>query len=89
MKRTVLLGEILRDELKEMGVSPTAFARQINVPPTRISQNIAGKRSVIGDTALRFGHWFETYPLLGSICRHSSILPRPTVRLTRQFVPCR
>ncbi len=28
------------------------------MPPNRISQIIAGKRAVTGDTALRFGHWF-------------------------------
>ena len=63
LKRVVHPGEILKDELEEMGVSPTAFARQIDVPPNRISQIIAGKRSITGDTALRFGHWFGTDPL--------------------------
>ena len=58
LKRVVHLGEVLRDELAEFGVTPTAFARQIDVPPNRVSQIIAGKRSVTGDTALRFGHWF-------------------------------
>ena len=62
LKRVVHPGEILRDELAELGVSPTAFARQIDVPPNRISQIIAGKRSVTGDTALRLGHWFGTEP---------------------------
>ena len=55
-------GEILKEELVEFGVTPTAFARQINVPPNRISQIISGKRSVTGDTALRFGHWFGIDP---------------------------
>ena len=63
LKRVVHPGKILKDELEEMGVSPTAFARQIDVPPNRISQIIAGKRSITGDTALRFGHWFGTDPL--------------------------
>ena len=63
LKRVVHPGEILKDELEEMGVSATAFARQIDVPPNRISQIIAGKRSITGDTALRFGHWFGTDPL--------------------------
>ncbi|MDE0630789.1 MAG: HigA family addiction module antitoxin [Caldilineaceae bacterium] len=63
LKRVVHPGEILKDELEEMGVSPRAFARQIDVPPNRISQIIAGKRSITGDTALRFGHWFGTDPL--------------------------
>ena len=60
--RAVHPGEILKDELEEFGVSQTEFARQINVPPNRISQIIAGKRSVTGDTALRFGHWFGVEP---------------------------
>ena len=32
--------------------------------PNRVSQIIAGKRSVTGDTALRFGHWFGSDPQL-------------------------
>ncbi len=61
-RRVVHPGEILKDELAELGVTPTLFARQINVPPNRISQIIAGKRSITGDTALRFGHWFGVEP---------------------------
>ena len=61
-RRAVHPGEILRDELGELGVSPTAFARAIDVPPNRISQIIAGKRSITGDTALRLGHWFGVEP---------------------------
>ena len=57
-RRAVHPGDILKDELEEFGVSPTEFARQIDVPPNRIGQIIAGKRSVSADTALRFGHWF-------------------------------
>ena len=48
--------------MTELGLTPTAFARQIQVPPNRVSQIIAGKRSVTGDTALRFGHWFGVDP---------------------------
>lgn len=51
-------GEILADELKELAVTPTELARQLNVPPNRISQIINGKRAITGDTALRLGHWF-------------------------------
>ena len=61
-QRAVHPGEILRDELAELGVSQTEFARQIAVPSNRISQIIAGKRSITGDTALRFGHWFGVEP---------------------------
>ncbi len=60
--RAVHPGEVLKEELELAGVSPTQFARQIDVPPNRVSQIIAGKRAVTGDTALRFGHWFGTDP---------------------------
>jgi antitoxin HigA-1 len=63
MARTPLHpGEILADELEELGVSPTELARQIRVPANRISQIINGKRAITGDTALRLAHWFGTSP---------------------------
>ena len=61
-RRVVHPGAVLKDELEEMGVTPSALARQINVPPNRVGQIIAGKRSVTGDTALRLGHWFGVEP---------------------------
>ena len=61
-KRAVHPGEILKDELAELGVTPTSFARHIGVPPNRVSQIIAGKRSITIDTAKRFGQWFGTDP---------------------------
>jgi len=60
--RAVHPGQVLKDELEELGITPTEFARQIEVPPNRVSQIIGGKRSITGDTALRFGHWFGTDP---------------------------
>lgn len=53
-------GEILADELAELGVTPTELARQINVPANRITQIVRGQRGITGDTALRLGHWFGT-----------------------------
>ena len=55
-------GEILADELQELGVTPTELARQLAVPPNRITQIIQSKRSITGDTALRLAHWFGTDP---------------------------
>ena len=60
--RIVHPGLILKGELEEAGVSLTEFARQIDVPANRVSQIIAGKRAITGDTALRFGHWFGVEP---------------------------
>jgi addiction module HigA family antidote len=55
-------GEVLADELEEIGISPTELARQLAVPANRISQIIQGKRAISGDTALRLGHWFGMSP---------------------------
>jgi antitoxin HigA-1 len=55
-------GEVLADELGELGITPTELSRQIGVPPNRISQIIQGKRAITGDTALRLGHWFKSSP---------------------------
>ena len=55
-------GEILAEELEEIGVTPTELSRQLAVPPNRITQIIQGKRSITGDTALRLAHWFGTSP---------------------------
>jgi addiction module HigA family antidote len=51
-------GEILADELQEIGVTPTELARQISVPANRVTQIIHGRRGITGDTALRLGHCF-------------------------------
>lgn len=53
-------GEILRDELADLGITATELARQIAVPANRMSQIVQGKRGITGDTALRLGHWFGT-----------------------------
>ena len=55
-------GEILKDELEELGVTATELARQIAVPANRISQILNGRRAITGDTALRLGHWFGNSP---------------------------
>jgi len=62
LMRAVHPGGILKDELDQLGVTPTEFARQIDVPANRVSQVIAGKRAITGDTALRLGHWFGAEP---------------------------
>lgn len=55
-------GKVLADKLEALGITPTELARQIDVPPNRISQIINGKRAISGDTALRLAHWFGTTP---------------------------
>ena len=55
-------GEILADELGELGISAAELARLIEVPANRVSQIIAGKRNITADTALRLGRYFGTSP---------------------------
>lgn len=91
-------GEILADELVELGMNATELARLIDVPPNRISQIIAGKRAITADTALRLGRWFGTGPHIWLNLQQAyeldlvhqeigpaleNILPRKAVRATR------
>jgi addiction module HigA family antidote len=56
-------GEILREEfLKPMGISINRLARDIVVPPGRISEIVNGKRGISADTALRLARFFGTSP---------------------------
>ncbi len=55
-------GEILKDELKEIGITATELSRQIKVPENRVPQIVAGKRNITADTALRLGKWFGMSP---------------------------
>ena len=50
-------GEILGDELEEIGLSAKKLADVIGVPPNRLYQLLAGKRSMTADTALRLGQY--------------------------------
>lgn len=51
-------GEILADELYELGISASELARLLHVPKNRITEIINGKRSITADTALRLGQFF-------------------------------
>jgi addiction module HigA family antidote len=56
-------GEILlEDFMKPMGVSINQLARDIVVPPGRISAIVNGKRAITADTALRLGKYFGVSP---------------------------
>ena len=51
-------GEILGDDLEEIGLSAKSLADVIEVPPNRLYQILAGKRNMTADTALRLGRYF-------------------------------
>ncbi|MCD6151032.1 MAG: HigA family addiction module antidote protein [Deltaproteobacteria bacterium] len=52
-------GEILLEEfLKPMGLSQYRLAKEIGVPAQRISEIVAGRRSITADTDLRLCRFF-------------------------------
>ena len=55
-------GELLRDELNEIGVSLNELARALRVPMNRISAIVNGKRAITVDTAIRLARYFGTSP---------------------------
>lgn len=55
-------GEVLADELAELGVSASQLARAIDVPVNRVTQILQGRRAITADTALRLGRWFGSGP---------------------------
>ncbi len=55
-------GEHLAEELKELGMSAAALARNLQVPTNRVTGILNGQRAITGDTALRLSHFFGTSP---------------------------
>ncbi len=56
-------GEILLEEfIKPFGLSINKLAREIEVPPGRISEIIHARRAITADTALRLGRYFGVSP---------------------------
>jgi antitoxin HigA-1 len=52
-------GEILREDFMDpVGLSINQIARNIGVPPNRISEIVNGKRAISADTALRLQRYF-------------------------------
>ena len=62
--RPVHPGEILGEELQELGMSANALAEALGVPTNRITEIIKGRRGVTADTALRLSRFFGTTPQL-------------------------
>jgi len=53
-------GEILADELSELGISAAELGRILHVPTNRITQILKCQRAITADTALRLGKWLGT-----------------------------
>lgn len=46
-------GLLLEEFLKPMGISQYRLAKEVGVPPQRIGEIVAGKRTITADTDLR------------------------------------
>ena len=57
-------GEILGEELEEIGMSANALAKALAVPPNRITAILKGQRGITADTALRLSRYLGTTPQL-------------------------
>ena len=55
-------GEILAEELQELGMSANAFAKALGVPTNRVTAILNGSRAVTADTSLRLSRYLGTSP---------------------------
>ena len=62
--RPVHPGEILGEELQELGLSANALAKALGVPTNRNTAILKGQRGITADTALRLSRYFGTTPQL-------------------------
>ena len=53
-------GEHLADAIEATGVTATQLARDLQVPPNRITAILQGQRAITADTALRLARYFGT-----------------------------
>ena len=62
--RPVHPGEVLGEELDELGLSANALAKALDVPTNRVTAILKGQRGITADTALRLSRYFGTTPQL-------------------------
>lgn len=62
--RPVHPGEILREELHELGMSANALSKAMDVPVNRVTAILNGRSGVTANTALHLARYFGTTPQL-------------------------
>jgi antitoxin HigA-1 len=61
--RNIHPGEVLNEEfLKPLKLTAYKLSKDLNIPQTRISEIVKGRRRVTADTALRLSKYFGTTP---------------------------
>ncbi|MDE0393986.1 MAG: HigA family addiction module antitoxin [Gammaproteobacteria bacterium] len=83
--RPVHPGEILREELNELGLSANAFSKALGVPVNRVTMILNGQRGVSADTALRLATYFGTTPQLWLNLQKTWELRRTEIKAGREI----
>ena len=76
-------GEVLRDELEELGLSANALSKALGVSVNRVTMILNGRRGVSVDTALRLARYFGTTPQLWLNLQKSWELRRAEIQIGR------
>ncbi len=89
--RPVHPGEVLREELDELGLSANALSKALGVPVNRVTLILNGQRGVSADTALRLAAYFGTTPQLWLNLQKTWELRRTEIeagrRIAKQVTP--
>ena len=82
--RPVHPGEILREELEELGLSANALAEKLGVAASRVVEILRERRGVTADTALRLARYFGTTPQVWINLQKEYELRTAEIRVGRQ-----
>ena len=86
--RPVHPGEVLREELDELGLSANALARALGVPANRVTAILNGQRGLSADTALRLARYFGTTPQLWMNLQKTWELRQAEIESGREIAAC-
>ena len=89
--RPIHPGEILREEMNELGLSARRLAKALGVPVNRVTAILQEQRAVTADTALRLARYFNSTPefWLNLQCAHDLRRARLVVgkQIIRKVMP--
>ena len=83
--RPVHSGEVLREELQELGLLANALSKALGVPVNRVTIILNGQRGVSADTALRLARYFGTTPQLWMNLQKTRELRQTEIEAGRQI----
>ena len=83
--RPVHPGEILREELGELGLSARALAGALGVSASRIATILRERRGITADTALRLARFFGTTPQIWLNFQQGYDLRKAEIRSAREI----